>query len=353
MRQPRERQFDPAAPPWLHCISRCVRRAFLCGEGFEHRKEWIEQRLGLLARHCAVQVGAYAIMSNHLHVVLRPRPLAAERMEDEQVLRAWWALRENEDLSADPARTVKAEVRAVFAGLLKEPSFVERWRARLGSVSWFMKALKEPLSRLANREDDCTGAFWEGRFRSVPLLDTAAIATCMAYVDLNPIRAQLAETPETSAFTSVKARVKARIEARAEALTAPATVSSSKPQPHSQSPSVVEHPWLTPVAQMTSSREGDPGLSLDDYLKLVDGVGRCCRGDKRGAIPADLTAILQRLDGDLEPAGWVNSMLTPCALGGSALGKVASMATEAQRRGLKWLQDRCRLFSPAPRTTTD
>jgi hypothetical protein len=337
MRQPRERQFDPAAPPWLHCISRCVRRAFLCGEGFEHRKQWIEQRLALLARHCAVQVGAYAIMSNHLHLVLRPRPQAAERLSDGQVLHAWWALRENEDLDADPVRAADPAVRAVLDGRAKEAGFIERWRARLGSVSWFMKAVKEPLSRLANREDDCTGAFWEGRFRSVPLLDTAAIATCMVYVDLNPIRAQLAETPETSEFTSVKARIEARAAASAQAGTA-------NPQANTQA--VAQHPWLTPVAEMTSSQDGDPGLSLDAYLKLVDGVGRCCRGDKRGAIPADLMAIIQRLDADIVPADWVHSMLTPRSLGGSALGKLANLANEAQRRGMRWLQKRCRLFAP-------
>src|SRR6056297_559748 len=133
MRRPREHQFDPHNPPWLHCISRCVRRAFLCGHGYEHRKEWIEQRLGLLARHCAVQVGVYAIMSNHLHIVLRPRPQAAESMSDEQVLRAWWALRENEDLDADPARLHDPEVRGVLEAQGKDQAFLARWRSRLGS----------------------------------------------------------------------------------------------------------------------------------------------------------------------------------------------------------------------------
>ncbi|TVR44745.1 MAG: transposase [Planctomycetota bacterium] len=339
MRQPRERQFDPSTPPWLHCISRCVRRALLCGEGYEHRKRWIERRLALLARHCAVQVGAYAIMSNHLHVVLRPRPQEAVSFSDEQVLRAWWALRENEDLDVDPARAASPEVRGILEARAQEDGFLARWRARLGSVSWFMKAVKEPLSRLANREDDCTGAFWEGRFRSIPLLDTAAITTCMVYVDLNPIRAQLATTPETSAYTSVKARIEARQSAAA---------SSRSPT----SPAQPEHPWLTPITAITSSRKGDPGLSLDEYLKLVDGVGRRGRADKPGSIPADLTAIIQRLDAELVPGEWVRSMLTPRSLGGSALGKLGSLASEAKRRGMQWLQDRCRLFAPAPPTST-
>ncbi len=70
-----------------------------------------------------------------------------------------------------------------------------------------MKALMEPQSRMANREDDCTGAFWEGQFTSVPLLDQAAIVACLAYVDLNPIRAKLADRPETSEHSPVKTRI--------------------------------------------------------------------------------------------------------------------------------------------------
>ncbi|TVR44484.1 MAG: transposase [Planctomycetota bacterium] len=327
MRQARERQFDPQDPPWLHCISRCVRRAFLCGEGFEHRKQWIERRLELLARHCAVAVGAYAVMSNHLHVVLRPRPQAAQGLSDEQVVRAWWALRENEDLDADGSRASDPQVRGILDGLLKDAGFIARWRARLGSVSWFMKSVKEPLSRLANREDDCTGAFWEGRFRSVPLLDRAAVTTCMAYVDLNPIRAGLAQRPEDSTFTSIKSRIAARQAA-------------------------AEHPWLTPVARVTASREGDSGLSLDEYLRLVDGVGRFCRSDKRGAIPSEVAGILQRLDGDLVPADWLHSMLRPQSLAGSALGKLGALAVEAQRRGMQWLQARCRILGQRSRGDT-
>ena len=155
---PREQQFDPNNPPWIHCISRCVRGAFLCGEGLEHRKDWIEKRLALLAKYCAVQIGAYAIMSNHLHIVLQPRPQDAADLSDDQVLKAWWALRDNEDLDADPLRANDPQVQAILAKMAEQNGFINRWRKRLGNLSWFMKAIKEPLSRIANKEDKCTGA---------------------------------------------------------------------------------------------------------------------------------------------------------------------------------------------------
>lgn len=341
MRHPRSRQFDPTDPPWLHCISRCVRRAFLCGDGLEHRKVWLERRLRLLSRCCAVRVGAYAIMSNHLHVVLRPRPQDMASWSAEQIVHSWWYLRE--DIDPDELGPDGAVPPRPPAGLVErlagDQHFVATWRARLGTVSWFMKALKEPLSRQANREDGCTGAFWEGRFTSVPLLDQTAIITCMAYVDLNPIRAQLASIPEESEHTSVKARI--------DHLRRPSQCSQPGSAPKGNAATAT---WLTPVPEMTSSQPGDPGWSLDSYLSLVEATGRMIRGDKRGAIPADLPGLLARLeDGSghaVAPQRWLATMAQPRTLGGTALGAIACLAREARRRGMAWLQLRCPLFAP-------
>ena len=60
----------------------------------------------------------------------------------------------------------------------------KRARERLQSLSWFMKCLKEPLSRLANREEQTRGAFFEGRFKSVAILDEEALLATCASIDL-------------------------------------------------------------------------------------------------------------------------------------------------------------------------
>ena len=61
-----------------------------------------------------------------------------------------------------------------------------------------MKVLNENIAKQANKEDKCTGHFWESRYKSQALLDEQAVLSCMTYVDLNPIRAAMAPTPEQS-----------------------------------------------------------------------------------------------------------------------------------------------------------
>ncbi len=151
-------------------------------------------------------------------------------------------------------------------------------------ISWFMRNINEPIARQANFEDNCTGRFWEGRFKSQALLDEQALAACLAYVDLNPIRADMAKTPETSDYTSIQRRIQSvKSEGReqqslAEALF-PFVGNPREPMP-----------------------EGLP-FHLNDYLELVDWTGRIIRDDKRGAIPATLPPILERLD--IDPKQWL------------------------------------------------
>jgi len=194
---------DPAVTRWYHCITRCVRRAFLLGEGTNDRKLWIETRLRELAEIFSVAVGGFSVLDNHLHVLLRLDPDVAQAWSDEEVVRRWGRLFPPRDKNRQPLDVSNEWVQA----RLNDAPWVARARLRLQSLSWFMKCLKEPLARLANHEDQTRGAFFEGRFKSIAILDDEALLATCAYIDLNPVAAGIAHVPEASAHTSIKERV--------------------------------------------------------------------------------------------------------------------------------------------------
>jgi hypothetical protein len=232
---------------------------------------------------------------------------------------------------------------AEIATRAADVGWVAKARLRLRSLSWFMKAVKEQLSRRANREDRCTGAFWEGRFRSVALLDQAAVIAAMAYVDLNPIRARVADRPETSDFTSIQERCQARQSNRAARSRTPAPTPEPLPLPLIPMPTADEAGlWIAPILAATVDipigAPLTPFITLDDYLTLVDTTGRIVREGKRGAIPASLAPILERLRLDLD--GWLDLMARGGHLGQGSIGALASRAREALRRGAQWIVDR-------------
>jgi hypothetical protein len=164
MTSPRRQIVDPSVPGFYHCVSRCVRRAFLCGEdsytgkSFEHRKAWVEVRLLELARHFAVGVYAYAVMSNHLHGVLHVYPGAAAAWSSEEVAQRWVGVFPVcvDGVVDEPACAERTRV------IASDPERTATCRERLASLSWFMRCLCEPIARRANREDGRTGRFWEG-----------------------------------------------------------------------------------------------------------------------------------------------------------------------------------------------
>ena len=280
MPKPRKQQVSVEATPYYHCVSRCVRRAFLCGtdtstgESYEHRRGWLENKLLELPRTFAIQIAAYAIMSNHYHVVLYVDSAASKSWSNNDVIERWHSLFKGNLLSQRFMRGDELNK----ADLARLQIYITEWRSRLTDISWFMRVLNESIAREANLEDDCTGRFWEGRFKSQALLDEAALAACMAYVDLNPVRAGIAKTPERSAHTSVKARAE-----RAK--------SAQTPNHIYQQPKE-----LLPFAG--NPRQEMPqgiAMKLTDYLELVDATGRIIRDDKRGYIPENSAMILNRL----------------------------------------------------------
>ena len=207
MATPRHLLVDPVNECDYHLVSRCVRRAFLCGvdgdRDYSHRRAWLVERMRQIAPSFAVDVYAYSVLSNHFHLVLRHDPLAGRGWTDEEVARRW--------VEAFPP-TVRGEVVEALKPerrelILDDPGRLARARGTLGSMSHFMKHLKQPVARRANLEDDCTGHFFEQRFYSGALLTGEALIAAMAYVDLNPVRAELAERIETTRDTSICERL--------------------------------------------------------------------------------------------------------------------------------------------------
>ncbi|RYV04072.1 transposase [Shewanella sp. OPT22] len=259
--------------PFYHCVSRCVRRAFLCGKDsysgkcYEHRREWVETRLLELTEVFSIDICAYAVMSNHVHIVLRVDVEESIKLTDLQVVERWHRLFKGTLLTH---RFVKNESLSKWDKKQLQ-KVIDNYRNRLSDISWFMRSLNEPIARMANREDNCTGRFWEGRFKSQPLLDESAILACMAYVDLNPIRAIMADTPEASQYTSIRKRVES-------------TLSGKQPKP-----------LLPFIGNEKVNMSKGIAFHLEDYLVLVEETGRSFRDDKLGAIQAS-KHILQRLN---------------------------------------------------------
>jgi REP element-mobilizing transposase RayT len=291
---------DVSVTRWYHCITRCVRRAVLLGEGPCNRKEWIERRLQELAEIFAVSVGGFSVLDTHLHLLARLDPDVATGWSDEEVVRRWGRLFPPRDKSRQPVPVSADWVQ----WRLKDARWVATARARLQSLSWFMKCLKEPLARLANRQDNTRGAFFEERFKSVAILDEESLLATCAYIDLNPVAAGIVAVPEASPHTSVTTRVEhVKAQGRTSDLAAAkqGSVAGSR-----ASAGLEESVWLCPIEDrraLDSSREGMlEGFSLGSYLMLVDYTGRLFREGK-AVISAELSGILERLGSSVESWG--------------------------------------------------
>lgn len=315
MPQPRYRLVDTQTTPYYHCISRCVRRAFLfgfdraSGKNFDHRKQWILDRIKTLSSVFAIDVCAYAVMSNHFHLVLHVDTDRAQQWSADEVMARWLSLYKG------PLLVHRYQAGSSLNQFEQEAldSLVETWRARLCDLSWYMRCLNETIARMANKEDNCTGRFWEGRYRSQALLDEAALVSCMAYVDLNPIRAKQCQSLQQSEFTSIKERLEA-------------FAGKSK----QSNPS-----WLAPLAgEKTTSTHVLP-IQQTDYIALVDWTGRAVRLDKRGAIPAHVESILQSLG--VEQGRWVTNTQYFGRRFSRAGGSASQLKKLAERFNQKWL----------------
>jgi len=292
MTVPRHRQISLEHTPYYHCTTRCVRRAFLCGKDrytgkdFAHRKQWIEYRLCYLSAVFAIDLCAYAVMSNHYHVVVKINPLKVRRWTDEEVVERWSAVFSTPD---DPSAKQ-----------------IEMWRARLSSLSWYMRCLNEPLARRSNREDGCKGRFWEGRYRCQALLDESALVKCMAYVDLNPIRASVSTSMATSNHTSIKARIGHK----------------------------AGH--LAPFSGSGIHQIDTIPIRFEDYLTLVEWTGRELRKLRPGIPFGTLPPILARAN--IGADSWIKEMQHYGNWYYRAVGSAEALEGYCRHLGQQWLK---------------
>ena len=345
MTKPRKALISLDDTPYYHCVSRCVRRAFLCGldrltsRSFEHRRGWIADRMKGLASVFAIDIAAFCVMENHHHLVVRVDRKRALGWSQAEVFERWRHL-----------FTGPLVMQRFLAGdvlLQVELALVDQlcatYRERLTSISWFMRCLNEPIARWANAEDKCTGRFWEGRFKSQALLDDVALLSCMTYVDLNPIRAGMASTPETSDYTSIQERL-------GIAVRRPAETAAEQSQEHGLKRKPLPLAGLMPFSGWESNTTPENALpyALPDYIELVDWAGRAVREGKRGFIPGNLPPIFKRIG--VDPAIWLDTTLHFRMKFFHAVGPVAGLKALCKRFGGKWLQGKraCALLYPDP-----
>ena len=319
----------------VHVMNRTVRRCFLLGDdpfsgkNFDHRKQWLDEQLIHQARHFGIDLLCQAILSNHFHLVLRSRPDVVAEWEDAEVARRWLMLcPERRDKNGKPEDPSEFELNHVR----KDKGRLKIIRSRLSDLSWWMRLLSQNIAQRANKEDGELGKVWQARYRAVRLLDETAILACAAYVDLNPIRAALADTIEGSDFTSAQKRchdVQAKLSVGGVQCPVDADttdddagdvqVSNGRVNPLSdqarQESPVGDMGYnggrhLAPVELRGGSSTTGPcvhkrgarcsnkgflPISTAEYLSLLDWTARQTRSGKRGSTPKQFAPLFDRL----------------------------------------------------------
>ena len=337
--------FDPDTVGVYHCYNRIVRRSFLCGfdpycgRDFSHRRDWLYGRLRCLAEHFAIDVLGYAILSNHFHLVLRNRPDQVEAMSDREVVTRW--LRICPKSGRKPDGTAFAPSEPEIRAELNAPGKLEQLRGRLSDPSWLMRQLCQYMGIRCNAEDEITGHFWESRFGMKRLLDDEAVLACLAYVDLNPIRAGLASDLESYKHVSIGERMRtledgpiepgswlAPIEASGECDGEPVVVANRMTREE-----LAEQ--LEPQGQRLL---GALPVPMSEYVRLLKWLAVQSRPELRQRLsPADAAeaargeSVLEALG--VEPPAFADTVVHYTTRFFTAVGCPDSLGREARRRG--------------------
>ena len=306
-RSNRSDKIDPREVQIVHAVSRTTRACFLFGDdpssgkNYDHRKGWVEELIERFAGQFGIDALAYSILSNHHHQMLRSRPDVVKTWDDSEVARRWLMIcpiRKGSD--GKPLPPSESELDTIR----NNPAKLKETRLRLSNVSWWMRLLNQRVAQRANREDAAKGRFFEERFKGIPVIDEESVLACAVYVELNWIRACMAETLELSDYTSAQRRitalksetqldenVKRRRQQLADSFLAPVDLGRSGEQA------------LASVSGFRCSDKGFLTMSDAEYLELLDWSARQVARGKRGRTPDELPPILSRLG--LSPTVWL------------------------------------------------
>ena len=341
--------FDAENVGVYHCYNRIVRRSFLCGidphsgRDYSYRREWLYQRMRLLAKHFAIDVLGYAILSNHYHLILRNRPDQVDAMSDRQVVRSWLRIcpLSKKDAEGAAGEPTDAEISVE----LHRPGRVEELRRRLSNPSWFIRQLSQYMGIRCNHEDQIRGHFWESRFGMRRLLDEAAVLACLAYVDLNPFRASIVDSLEGYQHVSIGERLRTVDDQSIDSSNwlAPLELAG---QTDGTTVTVVNRLSREELAEALAADKSQPlgclPMRLEDYAELLrwlsDKRGHCRRSEANTDVPS----ILGKLK--LDPTEFAELTAQFGKRFSTAAGCPASLAAEAKRRG------RRRLHGPGDRS---
>jgi len=292
---------DPEEVGIYHCYSRCARGAYLCGfdratnTDYSHRKAWLIERQNLLASVFAMELLAFAILDNHMHHVVRTRPDLVGEWSDEEVIRRWCVLHPLRAENGEVLEMTESHLKA----MLQDKETTRQWRERLGSLSWYMKELKEPIAKRANRESGQTGSFFDSRFNSPRLADALTLLICLLYVELNAVRAAIVDRPEDYDACSFRARTQAH-QLRTSPVENQCNVEENRPDAALQPIPERGESGNETAPYYRPSNRGILEMTASHYIALVDWVGRTERPDKRGKIPGHFEPILERIGGSAE-----------------------------------------------------
>jgi hypothetical protein len=324
----------------------------LTGRDFSHRKALLLERLRHLAAIFAIDVCAFAILATHYHLVLRTRPEVVALWTDLEVARRWLTLFPRGGKKRGRSEGPREEE---IVALADQKGRIGELRRRLSSLSWLMGRLNEYVARAANKEDEVKGRFWESRFKCQVLLDEAAIAGCMVYVDLNPMRAGLAEALEESDFTSIQERIRNwqgeklmgasgegvfdrqgdRVKGEGGGGMGDGDQGGESTGGNCLGGGRGAGIWLCRIESDSEGR-GILPMTAAEYMELVDRSGRMIRPGKRGVTDGDLAPILQRIGAN--PVGWCDTVRDFGSRFQLAAGSVTSLRRFAKRLGRCWLK---------------